>query len=454
MYRKITIFGLVGALCTIAANSSWAEQSPVVLSASPGALLDAELRTTATPMRSAALATSITLEQAWQFAENANATLRQAQAQRTAAEGDAADARGLLWNNPRLYGERVRREVPKPGMATENRREWTAGFEQAFEIAGQQGYRRKATQLQLQAIDASIQSTRLEIHAEVERRFVQVLSLQERIATERMTLKIIEDTAVSIKKRVAAGEDSRLDGNLASVEAVRARNQIGALEEQLIQARADLAVTLQLSINELPNVVGSLTVTAPAYTLEKLLARATERPLLRALKLREQAAQSRLSLERAARYPDITVGVATGREGSTAARERLTNFTVSFPLPLFRKNAGAIGRASTDLSQAQIERQAVTLNTGSGIAAFWQKLQSLTARVDALQQTVLPALEENQRLSVLSLQAGEIGLFQLLVVSRQVLDGRRDLIDAQTELRLTRIALHQASGWDDIGPSR
>ncbi len=394
-------------------------------------------------------AAPITLEQAWQFAENANPALRQAQAQRAAAEGDAADANGLLWNNPKLSGERVRRDVPQTGMASENRREWTAGIEQTFEIAGQQGYRRKATQQQLQALDASIEDARHEVRADVERRFVQVLSLQERIATERQSLKIVEDTAASVKKRVAAGEDSRLDGNLASVEAVRARNQIGVLEEQLIQARVDLAAILQQPSNALATVVGSLTTPAPAYTLGTLLARAAGRPLLRALDHREQAAQSRLSLERAARYPDLTVGLATGREGATAARERLTSVTVSLPLPLFRQNAGAIGRATTELSQAQIERQAATRNTDSSVAALWQKLQSLTARVDALLQTVLPALEENQRLSVKSLQAGEIGLFQLLVVNRQVLDGRRDLIDAQTELRLTRITLHQAAGWTD-----
>lgn len=394
-----------------------------------------------------ASATAMTLEQAWQMAENANTTLRQAQAQRAAAEGDAADARALLWNNPKLTGEKVRREVPQPGMASDNRREWTAGVEQTFEIAGQQGYRRKGTQLQLQAIDASIENTRREVRAEVERRFVQVLSLQERIITERQSFKIIEDTAASVKKRVAAGEDSRLDGNLASVEAVRARNQIGVLEEQLIQARADLAAAIQLPTNDLPTVVGSLTAPAPAYTLESLLARNADRPLLRTLDLREQAATSRLALERAARYPDITVGLSPGREGSTMARERLTTLTVSVPLPLFRHNSGAIGRATTELTQAQIERQATERNTNSSIAALWQKLQSLTARVDALQQTVLPALEENQRLSVKSLQAGEIGLFQLLVVNRQVLDGQRDLIDAQTELRLTRIAMHQAAGW-------
>jgi cobalt-zinc-cadmium efflux system outer membrane protein len=242
-----------------------------------------------------------------------------------------------------------------------------------------------------------------------------------------------------------------LDGNLAGVEAVRARNQIGLLEEQLIQARADLANVLQLPPNELPAVVGALSRAAPSYTLEALLTHAASRPLLRSLDLREQAAQNRLALERAARYPDVTVGLSTGREGAYAARERLTALTVSIPLPLFRQNAAGIGRASTELTQAQIERQSTRRNVDANITALWQKLQSLIMRVDALQQTVLPALEENQRLSAKSLQVGEIGLFQLLVVNRQVLDGRRDLIDAQTELRQTRIALEQAAGWIDTG---
>ncbi len=396
----------------------------------------------------------LTLTEAWRTAEQTNPALQQAQAQRAAAEGEVDDATAPLWNNPVLSGQRVRRDVPQAGLPDENRREWATGIEQTFEIAGQQGYRRSAAAQQLHALDASIEDMRRDVRAEVERRFVQVLSLQQRIATERESLTIIEDTAASVKKRVAAGEDSRLDGNLAGVEAVRARNQISALEEQLIQARADLATTLQLPANTLPAVAGTLAAPAPAYTLDALLARAADRPSLRALQFREQAAQSRLGLERAARYPDLTVGMTTGREGATMVRERLTTVTVSLPLPLFRRNATGIGRAATELSQAQIERQAATRNTASDIHALWQKLQSLTARVEALQKAVLPALEDNQRLSVKSLHAGEIGLFQLLVVNRQVLDGRRDLIDAQTELRTTRIELERAAGWSDSRNAR
>ncbi len=389
----------------------------------------------------------ITLDQAWQLAEDANATLRQARAQRAAAEGELADASALLWNNPRLSAERVRRDVPQAGLAPETRREAAFGLEQTFEIAGQQGLRRKASQQQLQALEAAIEEARLQIRAEVEQRFVRVLSIQERIATESASAKIIEDTAASTAKRVAAGEDSRLDGNLARVEAVRARNQIAMLQEQLTQARAELGATLQLPMAQLPSAVGPLAQVETAYSLAQLQESAAARPLLRSLEHREQAAKSRLSLERAARFPDLTLALSRGREGPSTARERLTGVTLSLPLPLFRRNAGAIGRAATELTQAQIEQDTERRNSHASIAALWQQLQSLKARVDALQTAVLPALEENQRLSVKSLQAGEISLVQLLLVNRQVLDGRRDTIDALTELRMTQIALRQAAGW-------
>lgn len=391
----------------------------------------------------------LTLDQAFALAETASPQLQRVLAQRAAATGEVNDTRGLLWNNPEVSAERARRVISQAGVPGETQRDWGFGVSQTFEVAGQQGYRREAAHLQLRALEATIEDTRREVRFDVERRFVQVLSLQERIATERQSLKIIEDTARAVAKRVAAGEDSKLDGNLATVEAVRSQNQIAALNEQLIQAQAELATALQLTPPFLPQVVGTLNVSVPPYTLEQLLAASANRPFLRALALREQAAQHRLSLERAARYPDITLGLARAKEGSAEAPEHLTRLTVSLPLPLFRQNAGNIGRASTELTQAQIEQQTGQRNTRADIEALWQRMQSLNARIAALQQTVLPALEENQRLSAKSLQAGEISLVQLLLVNRQVLDGRRDLIDALTEMRANRIALDLAAGWPD-----
>lgn len=400
-----------------------------------------------------AAAAPLTLDEALRLAESANPTLRTALGKTATAEGERADSRALLWNNPQLTLEKNRRTLPVPGNE-ERRREWSAGIAQTFEIAGQQGHRRDAAEQEIAASHASIAEARRQMHAEVEQRFTRVLALQLRIATEEEALRLVEDAAATVSKRVIAGEDSRLDGNLAAVEAERGRNQLATLREQLTTARADLASVLQLPADRLPEAVGELAPPQRTYTLQKLLNAAERRPQLQVLQAREASAASRLALERAAAFPDVTLGVSVGREGAMEAREKIVGVTLSVPLPLFRRNAAGIGRASSELTQAQVEQQAASRDVPAQVRALWLNVESLKTRVQRLEANILARLDQNQRLSSKSYRAGEIGLLQLIVVNRQVLDGRRDLIDARTELRLTTIALEAAAGWPAQGETK
>lgn len=388
----------------------------------------------------------LTLERAWRLAEQSNPALRTAEAGVQAAEGQLTDTGSVLWNNPQVSTDQARRRAPQPGLGTQTFSEWTISLSQTFEIAGQQGYRRRAAELDLAATRESISEVRRRVRAEVELRFVRVLALQNRIEIERDALKLVEDAAAAVRKRVAAGEDSRLDGNLASVEAERGRNQLTALQEQLVDARAELAVLLQLPPGRFPEAAGAIDVATGNYTLESLLGNAANRPQLRALDLREQAARNKLALERASVYPDVTVGVTTGRDGPGEARERFNMLSLSIPLPLFKRNAAGIGRAATDLTQSQIEKNAVARDIQAQVRALWLRLESLRTRVKRLADSVLPSLNENQRLSTAAYRDGEIGLLQLLVVNRQLVDARRDYLDALAEYVQTRISLEQAAG--------
>lgn len=388
----------------------------------------------------------LTLREAWSLAEKNSINLKAARAAVTAAEGHVEDTRGFLWNNPELNAEGLRRKLPPSDLGATTNREWGAGITQAVEIAGQHGYRREAARQELNAAQLLAMEAEREVRADVERRFVQVLALQARIDIERASLALIERTSSFAGKRVAAGEDSRLDGNVALIEAGRARNQLAALTDQLLQARVELAELLQWPPASLPEVVGDLEGKASVPALDRLLDSAAERSQLKAIQAKEAAARSKLDLELAARYPDITVGVGVGREGPQDFRENITLLSLSVPLPLFKRNGGNVAQAQADLVRAQAERQALERSQGANVRALWHRYQSLRGRVQNLRQAVLPALEENQRLSQQSLSEGEIGVSQQVLVNRQLLDGRRDLLDAITELRLTRIALDQIAG--------
>lgn len=389
---------------------------------------------------------ALSLEEAWRLAEISNPAFQSAQAARLAVEGQLADSRAPLWNNPELSAGLNRRTVPQAGSTDQRYREWGLGLSQTFEIAGQRGFRAFAAREDLAAVDAAIAELRQQLRADVEERFVKVLALQRRIALERENLKLVENASQAIGKRVAAGEANRIEGNVAKVEAERTRNQLAALDEQRVTAQADLSQLLQLRPDARPELSGELTRPA-SYQRDALIELAAQRPLLAAHSKRESAARSRLDLERAGVYPDVTLGLNLAREGPSDLRERIIGMSVSVPIPLFKRNQSGIGKAMTELTQAQIERQAGERDVRAAVQAQWTRYEQLTSRSNRLKTAVLPPLEDNLRLSQIAFREGEIGLTELLLVNRQVLDGRRDMLEVETELRLTQIALERAAGW-------
>lgn len=389
----------------------------------------------------------LTLEQAWALAEHNNPALRSAQAKLNAAQGERTDSRALLFNNPTLSTQAGPRRIQEGAGANVTTNDWSVALSQTVELWGQPGARRDAAERALDATREDIAEARRQVRAEVERRFVAVLSLQTRIELEGRAVALIETAAAAVRRRVSAGQDSRLEGNLATVEAERGRNQLAQLEEELVRARAALATALQAPERELPQVAGTLEPRLGDYTLDALLDGVALRPGMRAVTLREQAARSRLDLERAERYPDVTLGVSQYKEGTVLGKDLITLFSVSVPLPLFRQNAAGVGRAVTELSQASLDRSVFERDARSSVVALWEQREKLKARVARLSDAMLPRLEENLKLSQASLAAGAIGVTEWILAQRQVLEGQRDLVEARTGLRLAQVDLEAAAGW-------
>lgn len=387
-------------------------------------------------------ALSLTLEQARDLAERNNPALSQARAEIDASEGQRQDARAFLYNNPTAFTTLTRRQSPGASSG-----DWSLGIEQPVELAGQPRLRRNMSDSNLAAVRASIESLRRSLYAEVERRFLQVQAVQTRLATEQEALELIERSAGIVRSRVEAGEDTRLEGNLATVEVGRMRNQLDRLAEERIRAQSELATLLQLPSNALPDASGDLNAIPISYTLQALLTSGQNRPVLAALAHREESNRNRLELERAARYPDLTIGVLTAREGPANARDSIAGLTFSLPLPLFKRNAAGIGRAYADLTQTQIERGAAERDVRAGIVSLWERLSKLAARLQRLNTSVLPRLDENMRLAQISYKSGEISISELLLATRQVIDARRDIVDAMVEHELTRVSLEETAGW-------
>ena len=390
---------------------------------------------------------TLNFEEALRRAEEVAPAVGVAQAQLSAGEAQLREANAFLWNNPVAAASATRRRVPQPGLGDAGVTEPALGLSQTFETGGQPAHRRAAAGAAREALALGVPDASRRLRFEVSERFFRVLAAQRRLAIEREGQTIAEEAAALAARRVNAGEDSRLDGNLARIEAERARNQTLASREALARARADLAALLQLPLDALPEAGGDLRPSEGFTPGEELLDALARRPDLLALERGVEAARRRVDLERAARSPDVTLGVTGGREGPYGSRESFAMLSVSVPLPLFRRNDAAIGRAVAELTEAELEQRAVLSAARAELASLLERYSTLEERVQRLSAEVLPALEENLRLSRRARQAGEMAVPQLLIVSRQAIDARRELLEAQAEQRLAASAIEAATAY-------
>lgn len=396
----------------------------------------------------------LSLADAMRLAETANTNVRSKAAQLASAEGLQREAGSLFFNNPELSVEAGRRRAAAGGP---NSSESTIGISQPFEIGGQQSRRREAAAANLEALRAEMDDARRQARGDAALRFHAVLAAQRRLQVELQSFELFDRTSQAVAKRRAAGEDTRLDANVALIEAERARNAIARAREDVLEARGELATVLQLPPSAVPEVAGDMGVPgeSPApYSLEKLQESAQSLPRYRALASRQLAARARLGLAEAGRYPDVTLGVNVGREGPSGARDRITTLALSVPLPFFQRNHAAIGEALSAAAQAEIDQTSTLRDSQAQIARLWSKLQSQRERVQRLQRTMISASADNQQLAAKSRQAGQIGLLEQLIVNRQALDAERDLIDALSDYHATRIELENAAGWSQEGISK
>lgn len=388
------------------------------------------------------------------MAEANHASIANAKAEVRAVDAERREANALLWNNPVVTAEGRRRQLGQVDGPDVLRRDASLGVSQTFETGGQPAARRAAAKASLDAAEASVDVARRLVRSEVAQRFYDVAFLQQRLKVENDALSLLQQALSTVRKRVAAGEDSRLDGNVAAVEFERSANQVALVKEQLLQARSSLAGSMRLPPGAQPEVREPLTPAGSLpYARDELLALAQNGPQVQTARAKELAAAKRAELEKAMRSPDVTVGVSHGPERGIDTRDRVTTLSVSVPLPLFRKNTTGIARALSDYERARLEREIAERDAAASVLTLWERTLSSQQRVSRFRTEVLGRLEESEQLSLKSLRAGEIALGQYLLVRRQTLDARRELLDVLLELEKNRLELEAAAGWPrDLPP--
>lgn len=269
--------------------------------------------------------------------------------------------------------------------------------------------------------------------------FFRAIESRER-ADAAASSKHLADEALRIaERRYSAGDVAQLDVNLARTTVARGDAEARVAAATLRGYLTQLQVLLGLA--EPVTVSGSLG-DGSTLALTELVGRAADRPDIRVLEAEIAEAEAEQRFARTLRWPDFGLRASYGREEG----DRVVLGGVGISLPLFNREQEQTAVANARLTRLRAERDALTRTIEAEVRGAVASFDALRTAAADYRRTVLPLVEENERLALESYEVGQIGLGDLLLVRREALDARRAFIDQLIETRLAEVELRAMAG--------
>ena len=346
-----------------------------------------------------------------------------------------------------------------------------AGISQQIEVFGQQSARAAAGRAGLARARARVSdATRLTIGS-VDQSFYQLYSAIRRSSLADEVLELTTRIADVARRQLSAGEISRLDFNLASVELgrTRARSLIARREREDAAIELRRLLGLKLPVPIVPTL-DSIDAVAPHDTAEV----APEIDGSSASLMDSVVPRLRLDLDSLtalalANRPDLVERDAATRQAealaSTASREALPNLTargvseprddgtgrvfrpgIGITVPLFNRNRGRIQALKATARQAELDRESVAQRIRAEVREIFTAFVAASTEVQVLQSTVLAPARQNRQLVEIAYREGKVGLPELLLIRNQAIDAELEYWTAWLTERQALAALAQTTG--------
>ncbi|MGE5814898.1 MAG: TolC family protein, partial [Acidobacteriota bacterium] len=236
------------------------------------------------------------------------------------------------------------------------------------------------------------------------------------------------------ERRYRAGDIAVLDVNISRASRARIRAELEAAGASRTLALGDLKQLL--SLDQDIGVQGTFSSPGEAE-LSALLQAASQRPELRSLEAAIQEAEASIRLSGTFTKPEYGLGVRYSHEEGDQIV--LGSLTLSLPVASKGQELRAVSTARAARLRAELDaaRTRIQLEVRAAFDAYNRRL----AAVRILETDAIPGLDENETLSTRSFDVGQLGLPDLLLIRREILDTRSQYLDALLEAALARIDL-------------
>ncbi len=300
-----------------------------------------------------------------------------------------------------------------------------------LELGGKRAARTKAAEKSREQAQAQLAELQATVRANVAAAYFDVLTAQERLVLARDSAALAKSSTDTVSKRVAAGK-------VSPVEESKARVAEAGVRVELAQAASEQRNALSRLFALLGRIDTPFTVLeGKAENLPSVPSLADLQPLISSApgvvlaRIEVDRRKALTDLEQSKRVPDVTVSV--GMQRSNETQRNVLLFGVSVPLPVFDRNQGNLLEALKLEDKARDELQAATVRLHSEVAQARERLSTITAEVQSLQQEVLPGAKSAYDAATIGFENGKFNFLEVLDAQRTYFTAKSQYLKALGE---------------------
>ena len=301
--------------------------------------------------------------------------------------------------------------------------EATIGLAQEIETAGKRKKRMDVAAYQLQINKENAITDALSLLAETDYAFMRLAIAQERVKLSEKRLVLADKTHTAVKKRVSAAAASNIQHTKADIEQSSAQLEKNKAEAELTEAQNALtALLVTQEVTEVQAMLGNLP--SPPER-QALLAAIETTPQIRATAFLKMRAHSQLALARAQAKPNPTIELSVRRLNDNDSTALVTG--ISFPLPVFNRNQGAIQQAKAKVIETEALTRSQEINLRQSAIKAWTKFSAAHKTAQTYQNDIVPSAELVYKQASKGYKAGRFSFLDLLDAQRtlyEVKEGR------------------------------
>ena len=386
-------------------------------------------------------ATLLTLQEAFRRTTETHPQLaRFAQVQ---AAADAELQRAGL--GPRMsLGLELENAFGSGGFQGLDQSELTLNLASVLETGGKREARTSVAQARADAVELERDAARLDILAEVARRFLDVLHAQSSVEIERLDVEQRQRSVEAATRSLQAG--AAPESVKLSAEAARARAQLNLARAQagLETAMRRLCILWRDKAPEFAGVAGNPLALPDIAPLARLQAELDANPELRQFASEQRVREARLQLARSERSVDLEWQFGVRRIEETGDWAAVAG--VSMPLGTRGRAESAVRVAQAELSSLSFEREIRELALHTTLTEAHAAFTAERAAVIAARDDLLPRLARATAAAERAYRAGAASYLEWAEVQAAAIDTRRVQLDASMQAHRALIEIQRLTG--------